>query len=58
MNNLDYPESITVTLHPKYNKIIRDIAKSKNTSLNILINKIIIKYLEENYETNCNLYSR
>ena len=47
-----YPESITVTLRPKYNKLIRDLAHEQNTSLNQLINKIIIEYLNKEEEEN------
>ena len=45
MNNVDYPASITITLRPKYNKEIRELAKQENVSLNFLISEIIMNFL-------------
>lgn len=47
MNNLDYPESITVTLSPKYNKLVRDFCELTNTPLNQFIKHAVVYYWEK-----------
>lgn len=44
----DYPQSITVTLPPKYNKIIRDYAKFINKPLNQIIIEAVKEYITLN----------
>jgi len=51
----DYPQSITVTLPPKYNKIIRDYAKSINKPLNQIIIEAVKEYLVKEYLNDKNL---
>lgn len=40
------PPSITLTLRPKYNEQIRQLAKEQKIPLNKLISDIIIEYLD------------
>lgn len=54
MNNLYYPESITVTLSPKYNKLVRDFCEFTNTPLNQFI-KYAVEYYWEKIQDNINL---
>ena len=48
------PPSITLTLRPKYNEQIRQLAKEQKIPLNKLISEIIVEYLNNvNYNDNC-----
>ena len=42
-----YPDQITLSLPPKWNKIVRDNAKKENKSLNSYIKEILINKLKE-----------
>ena len=49
---LDYPESITITLRPKYNKIIREYCKQNNIPVSRFIKEIVQNYLNANVVQN------
>lgn len=46
----EYPQSITITLSPKYNKIIRDYCRQNNIPVSRFIKEIVEKHLLDLFE--------
>lgn len=47
MSNLYYPETITVSLGSKYNKLVREYCKNHNLPLSGFIKNAVVYYYEK-----------